>query len=237
MKTLCGSCIFAKKENEVQNGCELSRLELFQDKELVNGSYVINNYCNTCRSEYWPHANLPLHEQKEKVYLESKIQYTLIVNIFLEDSRKTIEHFIQKVTQLEYPPEKVYYLFDMNKENSQLTLEISKTAGKNSHFSLMTCKDTFDKLHETIRRVTTAYVCIVNIDSEIDCDIITKTNDRLFYNLEMELYSSNDSLFFCPTVVYKNFSKSENPFQDIVNYAETISKCNNSELQQSESRD
>ena len=60
--TNCKTCVFSKWNNtdeweHKQEGCELNRLEKFQDKEWINDENVeywrINRVCNTWRSNEW----------------------------------------------------------------------------------------------------------------------------------------------------------------------------------------
>lgn len=58
----CNGCIFATYDDIIQNGCELGKLEKFQEQSRASmtpeGYYALDGICRSCRGEAWGHANI-----------------------------------------------------------------------------------------------------------------------------------------------------------------------------------
>lgn len=227
MKTLCEFCIFNKKTDGIQTGCELNRLDKFKS-EKVNNHHVIDGYCATCRNVYWEHASLTLDKKKEKVYEECKITYDVISiteKIVVEDIIK----FKDSILALDFKPKKVFILCEFSTDNAYSLLEVSKKCPANFEF-IMSKEDTnAKKIYSMFGKVSGNYLCFCELSSKIDDKIIHAFNEASIIDCKPKTLFFGEEFCFVATILYKHVMFYETPFGELIKYV-TSDNINNSEL-------
>jgi len=103
-RTNCQNCVFAKKENDTQVGCDLERHVLLGVEELrEDGNFTLERFCNTYRPEEWVQEL----ELDEAMNLEATVLQEVFPRIgffvrldtektnAIEDLDKTIKSIVQ----------------------------------------------------------------------------------------------------------------------------------------------
>jgi hypothetical protein len=116
MKTTCEFCLFSKKSDAKQIGCEFNRLDIFK-KEYENGHYVLEGYCNMCRNENWyfhrDNPNASTEDLKNKAKLENTFKYSIVIN-GIDSSEEKILKTLNSLPAIELKPVKVFILTNFN---------------------------------------------------------------------------------------------------------------------------
>lgn len=222
MKTTCEHCVFAKKDNGVQTGCELQYLDIFKERGKVSFAeekyYEINEtFCPACRNVYW----LENHT-KEDIKKELLLPYTAMV---MDNGDPAFYETISKLYNLISRPKKIiistikYPLSSL----SQLLDEVSKLC-PGVEFLIDNSLDNLDhkaRVKSAVKKTTTPYfLCVVPSDW-LDLKFVDDENEA-FQTLDNEWFSYNDEAFLCNTMLYKNFMNNENPVADMLEFMKKV---------------
>lgn len=222
MKTTCEHCVFAKKEDGIQTGCELQYLNIFIDRRMVNFAeekyYEINNtFCPGCRNIYW----LENHK-KEDIVDELKLPYTAVI---LDNGDSSFYEIVDRLSKLNSKPKKIII--------SVLKFSIS---GANSLFNELKAKYTnidflIDnwmieddhklRVKSAVKKTTTPYFVCLSPSEYLDLEFINNENEA-FQKLENEWFVHTEYAFLCNTMIYKNFMNNENPVKDMLEFVKKV---------------
>ena len=180
IKTSCEKCIFATFENGIQNGCTLGKISKYIDRNLANldgNHYVINKFCNTCRSS--DQFKLTEEQVKEQV----KIKFAVIINGLNGDYWRTTKSLLDQTII----PKKVFVIVDKFNEadkymefikwfsdtGSQLTIK--------KYFNIENVNKCIDDVVKKLNK--SYYYTVINNDSQLDNNYFEKINYEINENL------------------------------------------------------
>lgn len=216
MKTYCEHCVFATKVGNNQTGCILDRVNKYKKLGLAekqeNGSYVINEYCNSCRNVYWDKYQkcMTLGKLADEVAKEVRIKYDVIININ-DCSEKEV---IRSVNEFRYAgyikPEKIVLSGELTKENMEVVKSFPTCA-----ITLDISKDVFSQSEKYIKQTDSKYLLFVT-PKILFADNINDINNRINEQLERIFYINKDNYFFVATFLYRDNIYEPNPVTAII---------------------
>ncbi len=244
-ETLCEHCVFKKYDSKGhQSGCMLNRLEKLPHHKSGK-FFVVDTYCGACRNVYWMQGNRfsTMHEMTTAVMDEMRMSYDIFavdsdkqMNIDEVADVKSIDRFINHITNLSYKFNKAHIILKMTQENIDKCNKYSGVLPRNItiHFS---AESTRDAISQIAKNSKSPYLLMCSIsETKIDSAILHDFNESLNVRLEPKSLHACDDFFLVPKFLYVHFMNKENPFQSIIDYVSEQSKpapsqCTDSELQ------
>lgn len=222
MKTTCEHCVFAKKEDGIQTGCELQYLDIFKNRGMTTFAeekhYEINNtFCPGCRNIYW----LENHK-KEDIINELKLAYTAII---INNGDSSLYEIIDKLSKMDSPPKKIIVsLLKFSASNANKLFNELKDKYKDTTFLIdnwMMDDDHKLRVKSGVKKTTTPYFVCISPHEHLDLEFINNEN-KAFQKLENEWFKYTEYAFLCNTVIYKNFMNNENPVKDMLEFVKKV---------------
>ena len=241
--TSCAVCCFAEYEGKTQVGCELGRIEKFQEKgtkvvEAEDGEkefYVIHRMCNCYReqdwAEYWKN-------KKKRVLKENAVRVNFIVPINEDDTLEGLEKTLLSIaTQEEFEAVKVITMNNSNKDNFDIVHKLHEVFGSYAEQTSYLNKseegttfvggsmvekssDFWTLLEASFAFVVNGYYSVFNCGTEVPLDFLKTINRAINENLEQVLMiepfdeSSHDGLTIsCALHKYLSGSKDMTNFE------------------------
>lgn len=220
MNTSCEHCIFAIKENGIQTGCKLGRLDKFKKANQVvlesNNCYIINNFCNTCRNIYWDELfDYQVNDNAliDKVKEEVKVKFDALIDIEKADEKK-IKSLIKKLNTDKYLGylNKIVLFGEINEKNIEL---VNKFASKTIVGSLNISTDKFTQTARHVHLSMANYLVFLVPGTKFDFDM-EQINKKMNEDLQPIIYSNNKSHFIVSTFFYKSHIQYDNPIKVII---------------------
>jgi len=223
--TPCKSCVFAKYDNNTQNGCELNYLDKYRTKNASileayddeKEFYIINGKkCMGYRENKWfKQFNLENSdiESKIKIYKEKNyLDYICIINLD-KINTDNLDSILHQISQCKIQPKKVIIIRHLNNEKI-FTYQMLESLFNKYHASyiwrIQTILDTSltnDQIIKNLISLNAKYrfvVLISNISHDIDHMIMT-TNQIVHEDLDQfEVLTNKDNTCFCfSSLVYR----------------------------------
>ncbi|HEX5186262.1 MAG TPA: hypothetical protein VFV86_05170 [Nitrososphaeraceae archaeon] len=118
IRTTCKECLFATYTNNIQTGCQLNRIERFQQLGMLtpiyedNKSYFeIERFCNRCRNDSWKNIVVeekgPYADLKQEVIDETRIKVSFLVYIDDNTNLGDLEQLVANVDQQSLPAHEI----------------------------------------------------------------------------------------------------------------------------------
>jgi len=204
--TSCAACCFANYEGKTQVGCELGRIEKFQEKgtkvvEAEDGErefYLVHRMCNCYRegdwAEYWKH-------KKKRVLKENAVRVNFIVPIndgdTIEDLQKTL---VSIATQDDFEAIKVITMNNSKHDNFDIIHKLHEIFGSYAEQTSYLNKseegttfvggimveknqDFWTVLEAAFDYATNGFYTIVDAGSVVAPDLLKKINNAI--NIEL----------------------------------------------------
>ena len=204
--TSCAACCFANYEGKTQVGCELGRIEKFQEKgtkvvEAEDGErefYLVHRMCNCYReedwAEYWKH-------KKKRVLKENAVRINFIVPIndgdTIEDLQKTL---VSIATQDDFEAIKVITMNNSKHDNFDIIHKLHEVFGSYAEQTSYLNKseegttfvggimveknqDFWTVLEAAFDYATNGFYTIVDAGSVVAPDLLKKINNAI--NIEL----------------------------------------------------
>jgi len=204
--TSCAACCFANYEGKTQVGCELGRIEKFQEKgtkvvEAEDGErefYLVHRMCNCYRegdwAEYWKH-------KKKRVLKENAVRVNFIVPIndgdTIEDLQKTL---VSIATQDDFEAIKVITMNNSKHDNFDIIHKLHEVFGSYAEQTSYLNKseegttfvggimveknqDFWTVLEAAFDYATNGFYTIVDAGSVVAPDLLKKINNAI--NIEL----------------------------------------------------
>lgn len=174
IKTTCKKCVYKIVENEIQTGCELGRLEIFQKRGEANispeGFFDINSLCNTCREE-----------RVDNIKEDISIPFYIFVNC--TDTDKVPVDLINQINDCKYKKKAVHFLFSKGKF-TDLYNKIEETAEFPFKLTKLISEEYLNTTigHEVNKLPSNSFSCFIDGFCEYGSqpeEINSRVNDRL----------------------------------------------------------
>lgn len=183
-KTSCAKCLFAKfNENGVQNGCELGRLEKYQEKGLANldgNSYLIDSFCKTCVRKDQDGLELTPKAMREAI----KINAIFIINGLEKDYWPLLKSILKQTLM----PSKVVVIVKEFKEVDRYKEYLKHYTDKESNLLIKKyyteSPDFYECVNDSVSRFSTDFYTILDGDSTIPEDYLEKIDIRINDDME-----------------------------------------------------
>ena len=208
--TSCAACCFADYEGKTQVGCELGRIEKFQEKgtkivEAEDGErefYVVHRMCNCYReqdwAEYWKN-------KKKRVNKENAVRVNFIVPINEDDTPEGLEKTLVSIaTQEEFEAVKVITMNNSKKDNFDIVHKLHEVFGSYAEQTSYLNKseegttfvggsmveknsDFWTLLEASFSFVVNGYYAVFNCGATVPSDFLKILNRAINENLEQVL--------------------------------------------------
>lgn len=211
--TLCEHCVFAKRDNKIQYGCEFDRL--LQLPHHVDGdSYVIDGYCSTCRNIYWSN-NESISVMKSRAINEVTSSYSLVVNCENSDITNILNS-LRQIGLSQNPhikrPDKVYFLCDNYESYNSIKNNIT---GFTNYFVTQYFDILNNVIANTVKNIDSHYVVFANNDSVIhETEILDVIMSSVIKSRPIIMHQNTDYCCII-TKLYMQYAYYDNPWDKI----------------------
>ena len=208
--TSCAACCFADYEGKTQVGCELGRIEKFQERgtkviEAEDGErefYVIHRMCNFYREEDWAEY---WKDKEKRVKKENAIRVNFIIPINEDDTLEGLEKTLLSIaTQEEFEAVKVITMNNSDKDNFDIVHKLHEVFGSYAEQTSYLNKseegttfvggsmveknsDFWTLLEASFSYVVNGYYSIFNCGTTVPSDFLKTINHAVNENLEQIL--------------------------------------------------
>ena len=223
--TACVDCCFAKFVGDVQEGCELNRLNKFRDNgtevsEVYNDDkefFVVKGFCNGHRNQYWKDSGLyhrPFYKNPtDRVREENKIRCGFNVLMNESHSMKDLEQTINSiVNQEEIKPHYIIVSCSSNIERFEVVSYLqSKLEEKEIKFFFVGISEqeaTRDRcLDISFSRAKNGYYAIFSSGYTVPKNFLTKLNyalnEEMCRIVALKPFDDNGNGLFMNATTYK----------------------------------
>ena len=208
--TSCAACCFADYEDKTQVGCELGRIEKFQEKgtkviEAEDGEkefYVVHRLCTSYREEDWAEY---WKDKEKRVKKEIAVRVNFIVPINEDDTLEGLQKTLLSIaTQEEFEAVKVITMNNSNKDNFDIVHKLNEVFGSYAEQTSYLNKseegttfvggsmvekssDFWTLLEASFAFVVNGYYAVFNCGTEVPPDFLKTINHAINENLEQVL--------------------------------------------------
>jgi hypothetical protein len=210
IKTECKECVFASWDGNTQSGCNLDRIDRFEDQGLTtlkeeDGKqfFLIDTFCNTCRNDEWA------DRQKDDVYDVIKREMELKVDLFVlslfqgDEAEAKIKQTLLSVLEMELKPKKlVIVIMKKKKDYAKIltaieSIMVDEDGKQIIPFRLVgvfrTTANTLGELvDEGFSKAENVFYCTFSAGYEIPSNYLKKVDHLV--NVEMEKFSMIEPL-------------------------------------------
>lgn len=220
MNTTCEHCVFAKRQDGTQIGCELNRLDKFksfnQAKLGDNGYYEINNFCNACRNVYWHEHdyNKPMDDLVQAVKQEIKPKFAVFLSIDNVTTKQFDTFYNRMKKGVFFPQIHKFVLFGLLDDKNIDMVQSLSLKHDNIVGSLDISTDKFSQTAKYVHRCMANYIVFADIKSKVNINL-ERYNLALNVNLEPIMYEDGSDYFCVSTFFYKRHIYCDNPVHTI----------------------
>lgn len=214
MRTLCQHCIFKIKENDIQIGCELNRLDKYE-KQFIDNHFVLDGYCNHLRNVYWDKIDSP--DKIDEVKKECEIKYGVIYHF---DGNKELLLETLKSIRGEFEPSDFVVCFDENINVSIAELYLYCQPHFNNICITQSIDDekNFYNLYETaIQKVKSDYLYFIEPGEKIDKKCLSQLNYLVNVQVKSVYLIVSSSFTMCYKKLFEKYSHLEYPMSKLHN--------------------
>lgn len=211
LHTKCSECVFNKKENGIQVGCELKNIDNIK-KELVENNFVLSKFCTGFRPQHW--VDDVGTDDKEKLLELVKTEMIPPINyvIIFEDSIDKLKTTLESIRNIKNKnPRSTLTVVNKKVEfNEEIYSIINKENFiKDRIYLVYIIDDNVNPVDQAFKNMINGYATYVYAGYEFKEDFVNKIND--FTNLESKnLYLVHDQahlLFFVKIFQFLNGNK------------------------------
>lgn len=226
MTTLCEHCVFSKRENSVQVGCHLDRLDKLPHHQEGN-HFVVDDHCRALRNVYWDEYVLDptLDNLKEKVNAELKITYDVIM-VCNDESYSDIYKTLSSIQSKSFQPQRVHVCFKYAADFGARDLihrVISLFPNSMYSANISTEEDLGLRLRPAIHKSTATFLLFVNPGHDYDEAIVSEIDNSINVELKPRILFVSEEFYVCPRILYKQFMYEPSPFEKINEYIQSTS--------------